>query len=172
MGRHQCNTVCACVWLLIGVFFWLFAKIFIKVSVISSVSLVLEIGEVQTQQSRCLNLLARLRAISSKRQLNSQELLCVGLFLLPPPVCCAISLDPGAWQSSSFTTVLQILWNPIYWFFLAFLKSSFSFPTVTVRLIEPMGWQYLTTALAVFSFHLMCYCFDISHSPEILSSTE
>lgn len=154
------------------VFFLLFAKIFINVLVISSVSLVLEMGEVQTQYSHCLNLLARSRAISSKRQLSSQKLLCMGLCFLPPlsavPSLCTL----GAWQSSSFTTVLQTLWNPIYWFFLAFLKSSFSFPAVTLRLIEPMGRQCLTTALAAFSFHLLCYCSYISHSREILCTTE
>lgn len=146
LGWHQCYTVCACVWLLIFFFFNFWKNIYWSV-MISSVSLVLEMGDVQTQHSCCLNLLARLRAIGPTRQLSSQELLCMGLFFF-----LSLSAVPSlwtlcAWQSSSLTTVLQTLWNPIYWFFLAFLKSSFSFPTGTLRLIEPMGWQCLSPLL-------------------------
>lgn len=140
---------------------------------ISSVSLVLEMGEVQTQHSRCLSLLARLRAIGSKRQLSPQELLCMGLFLFPLSPCLLCHLSgPCVSDRAPLSPLCSRLWNPTYWFFLAFLKSSFSFPAVTQRLIEPMGWQCLTTALAAFVFHLVCYCSDISHSPEILCTAE
>lgn len=53
VDRHQRNTVCACIWIL-NFFFLLFAKIFIKDSVINYISLVLEIEAIQNQHSCCL----------------------------------------------------------------------------------------------------------------------
>lgn len=87
--------------------------------------------------------------------------------VVPASSSCLLCHLSGPWVPDRvpLSPLCSRLWKPAYWFFLAFLKSSFFFPAVALMLIEPVGQQCLTTALAAFAFHLMCYCSDISHSP-------
>lgn len=95
-------------------------------------SLVLKPGEGQNQHGNCLlPFLSGFRANSSKGQLLSS--LSISLLFLPPPFSCAVSVAPWMHDTVPLSPLFQTLLRSSWWWFLAFLKSSFSFPSVTLE---------------------------------------